>query len=265
MSESAQPRFEDPAIQDSNLGSTVLHSEFPDVLPFLEGDLPAQPDAPAEQPPPITDPSDIDPNFAVTYPEDSTIPEHQYRWVTYFATTMSAPLRRFIASRVPDSATRSDIFQQLFINLAEARTFPQTFETPEKLVAFIYTCCSRRIADHYRQQGRDRADLHPDLDENIALARGAERTYFEDKYLEELMERACQDLTPEQARRFRIILHCLELPAVELAPIIGVGSATAARVAKHRILNIVRGVMLETVQEHNYLNDPGHRRRRPEV
>jgi RNA polymerase sigma-70 factor, ECF subfamily len=134
-----------------------------------------------------------------------------------------------------------DVAQE--VCLAVLTALPGYRDQGRPFLAFVYGIAAHKVSDARRSAARNRAEPVPELPESQDLANGPEAQVMQAEMAERMAE--LLDILPGRQREILLLRVVAGLSAEETAEAVG-STPGAVRVAQHRALNRLRGVLTST-------------------
>lgn len=154
------------------------------------------------------------------------------------------PVVRYCRARLGRSTvglqTPEDVAQDVLFALCGALTRFRPGET--RLMAFVYGIASKKVADAYRAEARDRSDPTDGLPDAADPAPGPEHTAVHHSEVDDM--RGLLDMLPEHQREVLVLRVALRFSAAETAVTMG-STPGAIRVMQHRAMARLRTMVAE--------------------
>jgi RNA polymerase sigma-70 factor, ECF subfamily len=135
-----------------------------------------------------------------------------------------------------------DIAQE--VCLAVLTALPSYRDEGRPFLAFVYGIAAHKVSDARRSSARNRAEAVPELPDSLDLADGPEAQVMQAEMAERMAE--LLDILPGRQREILLLRVVAGLSAEETAEAVG-STPGAVRVAQHRALNRLRGVLTSPV------------------
>lgn len=136
-------------------------------------------------------------------------------------------LLRFFQRRMPATADREDLVQEVFLHMARHHDLSNVRDVE----AFLFHAASNVLKDWRRKQMTHASDRHDPIDEDFdgvvgpeAVGRTPERVLLGKEALERLI--AALELLPERTRTIFVLYHFEQMPHAQIARDLGIAVRT---------------------------------------